>query len=443
MPTLSPVALEDFCADILSGAGMRADDASEVARHLVAAEMKNIVSHGVNRVAYYLELFADDGLQPVGEVTLERTGPTVVQADGGKGLGIVAMERVVDELIAMASGQPIVCAAIRNVGHTGRMGAYAERLAENGLFAMSFGGGNAEKWPQVAAHGGRGGALSTNPWAIALPGGDAGDISADFATCVVANGKIRIRRRTGEPVPEGWIADARGRTTTSIDDYDNGGALLPAGGHKGYGFALIAEMVGRAMMGEPFEFNWIVIALRTDGDRSAGMMSDLTIAPQNRSIVIGHIWFAPFLQKTRAATSCVAFPTSHDAPSDRPLGTDNYELFPQPFNATGQPAVSVPCGFTKAGLPFGLEIVGRAAARTRWSCAQAALSRPPIRSTTCARLSADGLSRARVQVRRRGRGAASHPCGQPPSAACSRASRVVRDRDAAESRARSRHRDRR
>jgi len=59
------------------------------------------------------------------------------------------------------------------------------------------------------------------------------------------------------------------------------------------------------------------------------------------------------------AASCVAFPTGHDAPPDWPLETDNYELFPQPFNATGQPAVAVPCGFTEAGLPFGLQIVGR------------------------------------------------------------------------------------
>ena len=86
----------------------------------------------------------------------------------------------------------------------------------------------------------------------------------DFATCVVANGKIRLRRRTGEEVPEGWLIDRDGHPTTNIDDYDNGGALLPAGGHKGYGLAVIGEIVGSAMLGPAFEFNWLIVAIATD-----------------------------------------------------------------------------------------------------------------------------------------------------------------------------------
>ncbi len=264
MPTLPPETLETFRADALAGAGMRVAEARLVARHLVEAEVKNVASHGVNRVAAYLDRFAAGGARPAGEIVLERTGPTVLAVDGGGGLGIPAMERAVDELIAMARDRPIVCAGVRNVAHTGRIGAYGERLAAAGLFAMVFGGGGADRWAVVAAHGGRGGAISTNPWAFAMPGGGAGDVSADFATCSVANGKVTIRRRTGEPVPEGWLVDRDGRPTTSIDDYDDGGALPPAGGHKGYGLAVIAELAGGAMLGRAFEFNWIVIALRKD-----------------------------------------------------------------------------------------------------------------------------------------------------------------------------------
>jgi len=286
MPTLQPEPLEAFCRDILAGAGMTATHASAVARHLVDAEMKHVVSHGVNRVAYYLDQFDSDGARPVGDVALRRTGPTVLEVDGGGGLGIPAMEAAVDELIAMGRDQPVLCAGIRNVGHTGRMGAYTERLSDAGFFAMTFGGGAAERWGMVAAHGGRGGAMSTNPWALAMPAGEGDGVSADFATCVVANGKVRIRRRTGEPVPEGWLTDSEGRPTTSIDDYDNGGALMPAGGHKGYGFALIGELVGGAMLGRPFEFNWIVIALRTDmfgndsyADDAAAILQRLRASP--------------------------------------------------------------------------------------------------------------------------------------------------------------------
>ncbi len=264
MPTLSPERLEGFCGDILTSAGMMPGDAGTVARHLVDAEMKGVVSHGVNRVAYYLDLFDTDQARPVGWISATRRGATVVHVDGGRGLGIPAMERAVDELLDMGRNQPVVCAGIAEVGHTGRMGAYSERLARAGKLAIGFGGGGAEKFPMVAAHGGRGGTMSTNPWALSMEAGDAGMVSADFATCVVANGKVRIRRRTGEPVPEGWLSDRDGNPTTSIDAYDDGGALLPAGGYKGFGLATIAELVGGAMLGPAFEFNWLLIALDTD-----------------------------------------------------------------------------------------------------------------------------------------------------------------------------------
>ncbi len=264
MPTLDADVLRDFCRDILVAAGMRDGDACAVAAHLVDAELKNVISHGVNRIPYYLSFFENRSAEPVADITVTRPAPSMVRVDGGSGLGILAMERAVDELIDMTSHQPVMAAGIVNVAHTGRMGAYAERLARHGLLAMICGGGGRERWRMVAAHGGRGGMLSTNPWALAMPAGEDSPVSADFATCVVANGKIRLRRQTGEEVPEGWLIDRDGYPTTKINDYDNGGALLPAGGHKGYGLAVIGEIVGAAMLGPTFEFNWFVVAIATD-----------------------------------------------------------------------------------------------------------------------------------------------------------------------------------
>ncbi|MDG2480551.1 MAG: Ldh family oxidoreductase [Alphaproteobacteria bacterium] len=264
MPNVEPELLETFCGDILAGAGMETPTERIVAHHLVEAEMKGVVSHGVNRVAYYLDLFENGGARPVGAITATRRTSTVVHVDGGGGLGIPAMEHAVDELLDMGRDQAIVCAGITDVAHTCRMGAYSERLARAGKFAVGFGGGGSERFPLVAAHGGRGGTLSTNPWALAMEAGDAGMVSADFATCVVANGKVSVRRRTGEPVPEGWLIDSQGNPTTSIDAYDDGGALLPAGAYKGSALATIAELVGGAMLGDPFEFNWLLIALDVD-----------------------------------------------------------------------------------------------------------------------------------------------------------------------------------
>ena len=264
MPTLEADVLRDFCRDILVAAGMRDGDACAVAAHLVDAELKNVISHGVNRIPYYLSFFENSSAEPVADITVTRPAPSMLRVDGGSGLGILAMERAVDELIDMRSHQPVMAAGIVNVAHTGRMGAYAERLARHGLLAIICGGGGRERRRLVAAHGGRGGMLSTNPWALAMPADEDGPVSADFATCVVANGKIRLRRQTGEEVPEGWLIDRDGYPTTKIDDYDSGGALLPAGGHKGYGLAVIGEIVGAAMLGPTCEFNWFVVAVATD-----------------------------------------------------------------------------------------------------------------------------------------------------------------------------------
>ena len=261
MPHVGMSTLEGFCAAILAGGGMRREDATTVAAHLVDAEAKGVVSHGVQRVPYYLKEFADDFTLPAADVTVTTKGPTLVHVDGGRGLGIMAMEAAVDALLEMGADQPLVAAAIVNVSHTGRMGRYSERLAGAGRLGMVFGGGGAERWPHVAPYGGRRGGLSTNPYALAMPGGSRGVVSADFATSASANGKIRLRRTTGEDLPEGWIIDADGNPSTKIADYDAGGAIVPAGGPKGYGMALIGELVGLALSPAPHEFNWLLLSL--------------------------------------------------------------------------------------------------------------------------------------------------------------------------------------
>lgn len=264
MPQIAIEPLESLCAAVLAGAGMRREDAATVARHLVDAECKGVVSHGVQRVAYYLGL-ADDGfIDWTGSVTVTRKAPVVIHVDGGRGLGICAMERAVDAVLEAGRSSPLVAAGIVNVSHTGRLGAYAERLAAAGKLGLVTGGGGGERWAMVAPYGGRQPYLSTNPWAIALPAGKHGPVSVDFATSATANGKIRLRRNTGEDLPEGWIIDREGRPSTKIADYDAGGAILPAAGPKGYGLATISELIGTALLPDAHEFNWLLLALDLD-----------------------------------------------------------------------------------------------------------------------------------------------------------------------------------
>jgi LDH2 family malate/lactate/ureidoglycolate dehydrogenase len=129
------------------------------------------------------------------------------------------------------------------------------------MMAIVMGGGGHKIWPAVAPFGGAKGLLGTNPYAFALPGGRHGNVVADFATSATANGKLAVARAKGEPAPAGQIIDKAGKPTTNVDDYFDGGAILPAAGQKGYGMSLIAELVGFALLPDPLEYNWLVIAL--------------------------------------------------------------------------------------------------------------------------------------------------------------------------------------
>jgi LDH2 family malate/lactate/ureidoglycolate dehydrogenase len=261
MPNLSPVTLTALAGDILKAAG--ADDrvAASVAAHLVDNNLRGTDSHGVIRIPYYLDLIDTRFIDPRAVPKVADDGGHVIEVDGADGFGIVAMEAAVEQLIATTPRHGLAAATVVRCGHTGRIGAYADALADHGMMAIVLGGGGHKIWPAVAPYGGAKGLLGTNPYAFALPGGRHGNVVADFATSATANGKLAVARAKGEPAPAGQIIDKTGKPTVNVDDYFDGGAILPAAGQKGYGMSLIAELVGFALLPDPLEYNWLVIAL--------------------------------------------------------------------------------------------------------------------------------------------------------------------------------------
>jgi LDH2 family malate/lactate/ureidoglycolate dehydrogenase len=261
MPTYPAEQLRHLAAAILAAAGTPDDIARRVALSLVASDLKGVESHGVMRLEWYLEQIRDGVIRPAARPSLQMDKPNSALLAGSGAFGIHGMEIAADLAIAKARTGQVAAVALTDVGHTGRLGQFAEQIAEAGMFAMILGGGNHQRWGCVAPFGGSKALLPTNPYAFGLPAQRHGAVIVDFATSAVATGKLRFYRASGMPVPLGWILDREGRPTTDAADFFAGGMQLPAGGAKGYGLSVLAELIGESLLGAPREFNWLVMAL--------------------------------------------------------------------------------------------------------------------------------------------------------------------------------------
>jgi uncharacterized oxidoreductase len=167
-----------------------------------------------------------------------------VVVHGRRAFGQLAAGRAVTELVDARHGSGV--AVIRDCNHVGRLGEYVAELAGHDLVAMAF--GNAD--PTVAPFGGRERRLGTNPLAWAVPRAKGKPpVVMDWATSVVAEGKLAVARDRGESVSEGLVLDAEGRASRDPGDFYRGGVLLPFGGHKGYGLSVLIELVAGLLSG--------------------------------------------------------------------------------------------------------------------------------------------------------------------------------------------------
>ena len=132
--------------------------------------------------------------------------------------------------------------------HVGRLGEWVELAAAGGCVALAW-CNCGERGGNVVPFGGRAARLGTNPIAYAVPADGGPPVVADFSTSVVAEGKVRLYRHAGRPVPDGWIVDPAGEPTNDPAELYRGGAILPMGGHKGFALALLAEILGGIFAG--------------------------------------------------------------------------------------------------------------------------------------------------------------------------------------------------
>lgn len=252
MPTFTADALTDFTTRLFAAAGVPEDEARTIAVNLVGANLRGHDSHGVMRVPQYLGFLAAGDYRAAVALEIEQETPAVVVADGQWGFGQVQAHRLLDRVIPKARQLGLGAGALRNSGHIGRLGEYAERAAGEGLILIATvnnnGGG-----PRVAPPGGVAPRLGTNPLCAAVPT-DGDPVVLDFGTSVVAEGKVRVYHINKTPVPEGWLLDPQGRPTTdpSVLYGSPLGSILPMGGaqaYKGFGLSLVLDMLAGGLSG--------------------------------------------------------------------------------------------------------------------------------------------------------------------------------------------------
>ena len=234
-----------FIREILVAHGARAADAAVVAEGLVWANLRGGDGHGVSRLPRYVKLLADGEIDTKVKPRLtEDRGATFV-LDCGHGFGPVAVMQAA-ALAVERAGQTGVCfGLVRETTHTGAIGRYAQWIAERGCAAVLMGAGPA----LMAYHGTRVASMGTSPIAMAVPSGK-GPIVFDMATSTISNGKILQSRATGATLPPHTVLTAAGEPTT---DPKTAEILLPLGGPKGSGLALMFELIASVLAGAPIQ----------------------------------------------------------------------------------------------------------------------------------------------------------------------------------------------
>lgn len=250
MANRSVAELRKVTESIFTAAGAPADLATEMADALVGANLAGHDSHGVIRIPAYLRMIAEGQLDPKARPEVIKETASTALVDGKWTFGHVAAKYGTSVAIKKAKEAGAAVVSIVRANHIGRLGQWASQAAAEDVIAMVVvgGGSGGSRGGQGAAapFGGAERAFSTNPISIGMPGGEMPDMLIDFATTVVAEGKLQVARAKDVPVPPGSILDKDGNPTVDANDFYNGGMLLPFGGHKGYALAMFVEMLGGA-----------------------------------------------------------------------------------------------------------------------------------------------------------------------------------------------------
>ena len=241
---VSEARLSALALDALRGCGLTQRDAADAGRILVMADLLGLSTHGVSRIESYGERLVSGGIKARPDIRSERVAPAILKIDGDNGVGPLVGYRALEAALDIARESGMAIAFARASNHFGPVAPYCLIAAEAGFASII--GSNATT--TIAPWGGRDERLGNNPLGICVPNPKGDPLVLDMAMSVVARARIRQALARGESIPPTWATDRDGRPTTDPRAALEG-FLLPVGGYKGYGLALMVDLFAGLLSG--------------------------------------------------------------------------------------------------------------------------------------------------------------------------------------------------
>src|SRR6267142_944794 len=254
-----------FTSEAFIAVDLPGKDAATCAQLMARADLQGADGHGIFRLPQYIRRIRGGAVNVKPKVRVAREAAGMALVDGDNGMGHVVMSFAAKTAIEKAKTAGVAWVGVNRSNHAGPASLYAAMPLEHDMIGLYLAVGNAN---HMAPWGGIDLLLSTNPIAVAVPGNE-GPIVLDMATTVAAYGKVKTAVQRGEALPEGWMIDHQGRPLTDPKRADKG-LLVPIGGYKGYGLALVFGLLagtlnGAAMGSETVDFNVVDVAPTTTG----------------------------------------------------------------------------------------------------------------------------------------------------------------------------------
>ena len=248
-PRVPAQAIAGLIQDSMAKMGLPAADAAKVAELMTEADLTGADAHGVFRLPQYVRRLRKGGVNPRPDIRVEKTAPATAMVNGDNGRGHLVMARAAETAIELARDCGLAWVGARGSNHAGAAGVYAAMPLVHGMVGIYSVVASAN---HMAVWGGAETLLGTNPVAFAIPAGEEAPVVLDIATTVVSYGTVKNYRLQGKAMPEGWMVSTKNGGPLTDPNRSAEGVLLPIGGYKGSGLALVLGLLAGTLNGAAF-----------------------------------------------------------------------------------------------------------------------------------------------------------------------------------------------